>query len=95
MYSFETLIHYRYEEDWKTMGKVLFLAQAPSLGTMAKRLRVRQLLTQEELASFADVTSKEVRLFEEGFPVCLEARRRLLKELWRNKADKLVAEKSH
>jgi len=39
-------------------------------------------LTQQELAVITGVSQKEVDLFEHNFPVRLEAKHKLLKELW-------------
>ena len=54
----------------------------PSVGVKARRLRISQLLTQQELANLAGVSLEEVDLFEHNLPVRLDARRKLLKELW-------------
>jgi transcriptional regulator with XRE-family HTH domain len=39
-------------------------------------------LTQQELANMAGVSLEEIDLFEHNLPVRLDARRKLLKELW-------------
>ena len=52
-----------------------------SLGYQALRLRVSLKLTQQKLASLADVAQEQVDLFENNLPVPLDTRRRLLKEL--------------
>lgn len=72
----------------KTMGNVLFPNHETSRGATARRLRISRLLTQEELARSAAVSLEEVRLFEQDLPVCLEAKRRLLKKLWPAKANR-------
>lgn len=64
------------------------LARSSPLGSLAKRLRTAQHLTQQELADLAGVSRKEVNLFEHNLPVILDIRRRLLKELWARKASK-------
>ena len=53
-----------------------------SLGSKVRKLRVSQMLTQEELADTAGVSPQDVRLFEHNLPVQLDAKRRILKELW-------------
>lgn len=68
------------------MTATLTLDQGVSLGFKARRLRVSLLLTQQELASIAGVATEEVDLFEHNLPVRLDAKRRLLKELWARKA---------
>ena len=55
--------------------------QDSSLGAKAKRLRVCQLLTQQELAQIAGISEEEVNLFEHNLPVQFEARHKLLREL--------------
>ena len=57
-----------------------------TLGYKAFRLRVSQNLTQKELAKLADVLQEEVNTFEQGLPVQLDVRRKILKELWDRKA---------
>ncbi len=52
-----------------------------SLGAKAKRLRVCQLLTQQELAQIAGVSEEEVNLFEHNLPVRFGAKHKLLREL--------------
>ena len=56
-----------------------------SLGYQALILRLSQKLTQQELANLADVSQREVYLFERNLPVNLDIRRRLLKVLWAKK----------
>jgi len=46
------------------------------------------LLTQPELADMVGVSVEEVDLFERNLPVALDARRRILKELWAKKTRK-------
>lgn len=64
-----------------------YLREAP-LGLKARRLRISSLLTQQELADLARVSLKEVALFEQNLPVALDARRRILKELWARKVSR-------
>ena len=70
------------------MATVLSVDQASSLGSKARRLRISQLLTQQELANRAGVSQEEVRLLEHDLPLRLDAKRKLLKELWARKASK-------
>lgn len=64
------------------MAIVLSTDQDSSLGAKAKKLRVCQLLTQQELAQMAGVSEEEVNLFEHNLPMRLEAKHKLLRELW-------------
>ena len=61
------------------------LTSKSSPGAMAKRARMAQRLTQQELARLAGVPRESVGLFERGLPVPLDIRRRLLRELWARK----------
>ena len=65
---------------------VITFDQETSLGYKARSLRISQLLTQQELANIVDVTSEEVDLFEHNLPVRLDAKRKLLRELWARRA---------
>lgn len=51
------------------------------LGSVARRLRVALCLTHQELANMAGVSKEDVYLFEHNWPVYLDARRKILKEL--------------
>jgi transcriptional regulator with XRE-family HTH domain len=53
-----------------------------SNGSKVKRLRIANLLTQQELADLAGVTREHVDLFERNLPLPLDCRRRILRELW-------------
>jgi DNA-binding XRE family transcriptional regulator len=64
----------------------LSIEQETSFGFKAKKLRISQMLTQQELANIAGVSQKEVDLFEKGLPVKLDTKRKLLKELFARKA---------
>ena len=70
------------------MTAVITLQRASSLGFKARRLRISQLLTQQELANMAGVSLEEVDLFEHNLPLTVDARRKILKELWARKARK-------
>ena len=64
------------------MVAVRSIGKASSLGFKVKKLRVSQMLTQQELADTASVSPEDVSLFEHNLPVRLDARRRILRELW-------------
>ena len=70
------------------MGKVGAFTRNPSIGSLAKRVRTSQHMTQQELADITGVSPEKVDLFERSLPVPLDVRRRLLKELWARKAGK-------
>lgn len=62
------------------------LARESSIGSLARRVRTAQHLTQRELAEVAGVSQKDIDLLEHNLPVTLDVKRRLLKELWARKA---------
>jgi len=70
------------------MKRVTTSALESSVGFKARRLRISQLLTQQELANLAGVFLEEVDLFERNLPLPLDAKRKILKELWAKKAKK-------
>jgi len=70
------------------MTAVVTSARESSIGFKARRLRITQRLTKRALADMAGVSPEEVDLFEHNLPVPLDARRRILKELWAGKAKK-------
>lgn len=57
----------------------------PSVATRARKLRLFCLLTQEELAVAAGVSREEVNKLEQGLPLILNSKRKILKELWTKK----------
>ena len=70
------------------MTAVVTFDREASLGFKARRLRVSLLVTQQELADIAGVSQEEVDLFEHNLPVQLDAKRKLLRELWARRAGK-------
>lgn len=68
------------------MTSVLTFARESSIGFKVKRLRISKLLTQQELASMADVSVEKVDLFEHNLPLPLDTRRKILRELWAQRA---------
>jgi transcriptional regulator with XRE-family HTH domain len=70
------------------MKKTSTLFHKASTGSKAKRLRIANLLTQQELADLAGVTREQVDLFERNLPLPLDCRRRILRELWAKKFKK-------
>jgi DNA-binding XRE family transcriptional regulator len=59
-----------------------------SMGTLARKVRISLRLTQQQLAKQTGVSPETVYLFEHNLPVFLDARRRIIKELWAIKARK-------
>jgi len=70
------------------MNAIQVKTREPSAGTQAKRLRLARLLTQQELADEAGVSKSEVTRFEQGLPLPLNSKRKILKELWSVKEEK-------
>lgn len=70
------------------MTSVLTFARESSIGFKAKRLRISKLLTRQELASMAGVSVEKVDLFEHNLPLSLDTRRKILRELWAQRASK-------
>ena len=64
------------------MPEVLTVDYRTSPGFKARKLRISQMLTKQKLANMAGVSREEVDLLEKNLPLPLDARRRLLKELW-------------
>lgn len=56
------------------------------LGYKARRLRIAQHLTQREVAEKAGVSVEAVVLLERNLPLPLDFKRRILRELWAQKA---------
>ncbi|MFH1650833.1 MAG: hypothetical protein ABID87_01840 [Chloroflexota bacterium] len=61
-------------------------APESTLGSHVHHLRRFLRLSRETLAILADVSPEEVALLEQGLPVRLDTRRRVLRELWTRKA---------
>jgi len=66
----------------KTMPQVITFARETSIGPRARNIRMALRLTQRELADIAGVSQEDVDLFERNMPVPLQAKRKLVKELW-------------
>jgi hypothetical protein len=70
------------------MTTTLIRPQETKWGSEARRLRISLHLTRPEVAVMAGVSEGVVNLFEHNMPVPLDARRRILKELWAVKTKK-------
>ena len=64
------------------MSRVTNYERESTIGSWARRMRLTLKLTEQELADTCGVSREEVDLFEQNLPVRLDAKRRLLKELW-------------
>ena len=60
----------------------------PSFGSEAKRLRLGCQLTAQDLADRAGISREHIRLLEHNYPVPLDSKRRVFRELWAIKAKK-------
>jgi DNA-binding XRE family transcriptional regulator len=72
----------------KDMASVQISTREPSIAAQARKLRLSRLITQEELAAAAGVSREEVNRLEQGLPLILNSKRKILKELWAKKAEK-------
>lgn len=70
------------------MNAVQVKTRESSLGNRVRRLRLSRLITQQELADEAGVPKTDVNKFEQGFPLTLDSKRKILKELWSEKEEK-------
>ena len=64
------------------MPKVITFARESSIGPWARSVRMALKLTQQELAEIAGVSREDVNSFEHNLPVRLDAKRKLVRELW-------------
>ena len=67
------------------MSTVLSFTRESMLGFKARKLRIAEGLTQQEVADMAGVPLGSVDLFEHNLPVLLDHKRRVLKVLWAEK----------
>jgi transcriptional regulator with XRE-family HTH domain len=59
-----------------------------TLGDSARKVRQSLGLTQQQLAEISGLSKESVYQFEHHLPVCLDARRRILKALWALKSSR-------
>ena len=71
-----------------TTKLLLSAPEKPTLGAEARRLRINHFLTQQKLADLAGIPRQQVELLEHNYPVPLESKRRVLRELWSLKTKK-------
>jgi hypothetical protein len=70
------------------MKATLSLTEKTIFGSEARRLRADYLLTQQDVADMADVPRQHVDLLEHNYPVPLDSKRRIFRELWALKTKK-------
>ena len=61
---------------------------AAKMGSDARKLRASLHMSRRQLAEAAGVTEQIVIRFEHDFPVTLDSKRRIFKELWAKKIGK-------
>lgn len=70
-------------------GNVLRATLTPTrnykVGYKIRQMRLSRFITRQQLADLAGVPRGQVALFEQNFPVPLDYKRRILKELWARK----------
>lgn len=64
------------------MAKVITYTQESSIGPWARRMRMTLQMTQQELADMCGVSEEDVDSFEHNLPVRMDAKHKLLKQLW-------------
>jgi len=69
----------------RIMTAVLTFTRESMLGFKARRLRISENITQQEVADKAGVPVDSVDLFEHNLPVPLDFRRRILQVLYAEK----------
>jgi transcriptional regulator with XRE-family HTH domain len=68
------------------MTAVLTFPRESMLGFKARKLRISEHITKQELAEMAGVTVESVDLFEHNLPLPLDNKRKILRELWAKKS---------
>jgi len=64
------------------------LAERPTFGSEARRLRIACFLTQQKVADMAGIPREHVDLLEHNYPIPLDSKRRIFHELWALKTKK-------
>jgi hypothetical protein len=59
-----------------------------TIGAEARHLRMTFLLSQQDVADLAGIPREHVELMEHNYPVPLDSKRRIMKELWTIKTKK-------
>ncbi len=67
------------------MSVALTFTKESLLGSKARKLRIAEQLTQQQLADMAGVSVEAVDLFEHNLPLPLDFKRRILRVLWAEK----------
>jgi transcriptional regulator with XRE-family HTH domain len=61
-----------------------------SMGISARKVRLALGLSQQQLAILTGLPREAIYQFEHNLPVCLDARRIILKELWAKKISRIA-----
>lgn len=64
------------------------LTKNTTIGANARRLRIARLLSQKNLADLAGVPREQIDSLEHNYPIPLDSRRRIFRELWAIKTKK-------
>jgi DNA-binding XRE family transcriptional regulator len=64
------------------------LSERSTFGSEARRLRIACFLTQQKLADMAGIPREQIDLLEHNYPVPLDSKRRILRELYAIKTKK-------
>jgi DNA-binding XRE family transcriptional regulator len=64
------------------MKTTLTATEKSTHGAEARRLRIACLLTQQNVADLAGIPREHIDLLEHNYPVPLDSKRRIFKELW-------------
>ncbi len=67
------------------MNRQLTAHREVSPGFKARKLRIAQMLTRQELAQIAGVSPEDVDLLEHNLPLRMEAKLNLFQALWARK----------
>jgi transcriptional regulator with XRE-family HTH domain len=70
------------------MKATLTSPEKSTFGAEARRLRIACLLTQQNVADLAGIPREQVDLLEHNYPVPLDSKRRIFRELWAIKTKK-------
>jgi DNA-binding XRE family transcriptional regulator len=70
------------------MKGILTSPHKSTLGSEARRLRISCLITQQVLADLAGIPRQHIDLLEHNYPVPLDSKRRIIRELWAMKTKK-------
>jgi transcriptional regulator with XRE-family HTH domain len=70
------------------MKGILTSPHKSTLGSEARRLRISCFITQQKVAELAGIPKAHVDMLEHNYPVPLDSKRRIFRELWAMKTEK-------